>query len=80
MEGMKEEYAEEPKVEAVLEVVVLGEEGKQVVVMTMDTKETKMRVERNVDRGNLLVEVVMEERRRKTRKTRSVQRTMVKTK
>jgi hypothetical protein len=25
MEGMKEEYAEEPKVEAALQVVVLGE-------------------------------------------------------
>jgi hypothetical protein len=48
--------------------------------MTMDTEETKMRVERNVEGGNLLVEVVMEERRRKRRKTRNVQRTMVTTK
>jgi hypothetical protein len=48
--------------------------------MAMDTEETKMRVERNVEGGNLLVEVVMEERRRKRRKTRSVQRTMVTTK
>ena len=46
----------------------------------MDTEETKMRVERNVEGGNLLVEVVMEERRRKRRKTRNVQRTMVTTK
>jgi hypothetical protein len=37
-------------------------------------------VERNVEGGNLLVEAVMEERRRKRRKTRSVQRTMVTTK
>jgi hypothetical protein len=48
--------------------------------MAMDTEETKMRVERNVEGGNLLVEVVMEERRRKRRKTRNVQRTMVTTK
>ena len=48
--------------------------------MAMDTEETKMRVERNVEGENLLVEVVMEERRRKRRKTRSVQRTMATTK
>ena len=48
--------------------------------MAMDTEETIMRVERNVEGGNLLVEVVMKERRRKRRKTRNVQRTMVTTK
>ena len=44
--------------------------------MAMDMKETKMKVERNVEGGNLLVEAVMEERRTKRRKTRRVQRTM----
>ena len=38
MEGMKEEYAEEPKVEAALQVVVLGEEE------YVDKKETEMRM------------------------------------
>ena len=49
-------------------------------LMAMDTEETKMRVERNVEGENLLVELVMEERRRRRRKTRSVQRTMATTK
>ena len=47
--------------------------------MAMDTEETKMRVERNVEGGNLLVEAVMEERRTKRRKTRRVQVTVVTT-
>jgi hypothetical protein len=48
--------------------------------MAMDMKETKMKVERNVEGGNLLVEAVMKERTTKRRKTRRVQRTMTTTK